>query len=105
MASEKDLIRRGDVLELLYRIKQDKSWPKNYGTLLTIINETWEMPTVDAVEVVHGEWLQMEFWPNGGTWRCSECGRQIMFLEGTPITEEMHYCPQCGAKMDGGDKE
>lgn len=63
-----------------------------------------EQPTVDAVEVVHGEWLQMEFWPNGGTWRCSECGRQIMFLEGTPITEEMHYCPNCGAKMDGGDK-
>ena len=61
-----------------------------------------EQPTVDAVEVVHGEWVQKEFWPNGGTWRCSECGKQIMFQEGTPITQEIHYCPKCGAKMDGG---
>lgn len=42
--SENDLIRRGDVLELLYRIKTDRDWPKNYGTLLTIINKTWDMP-------------------------------------------------------------
>ena len=58
-------------------------------------------PTVDAVEVVHGRWEQMEFWPDGGTWRCSECGRQIMFMKDTPVTMEMHYCPNCGAKMDG----
>lgn len=45
-------------------------------------------PTVDTEEVVHGRWIQKEFWPDGGTWRCSECGRQIMFLNGTPITEK-----------------
>ena len=56
-------------------------------------------PTVDAVEVVHGRWVQKEFWTGGGTWRCSECGRQIMFMNGTPTTENVHYCPNCGADM------
>ena len=58
-------------------------------------------PAVDAVEVVHSRWVQKEFWTDGGTWRCSECGRQIMFMKGTPITKEINYCPNCGAKMDG----
>lgn len=48
-----------------------------------------------------GEWKQKEFWEGGGTWRCTKCGRQIMFLHGTPKTENMHYCPNCGAKMRG----
>ena len=67
-------------------------------TIDSVMNE---QPTVDAVEVVHGRWEQKEFWTDGGTWRCSECGRQIMFMKGTPITEHMYYCPNCGAKMDG----
>ena len=46
-----------------------------------------------------GEWKQMEFWEGGGTWRCTECKRQIMFLHGTPETESMNFCPNCGAKM------
>ena len=57
----------------------------------------------ERAEVVHGRWEQKEFWTDGGTWRCSECGRQIMFMKGTPTTEKMHYCPNCGAKMDGGN--
>ena len=64
-----------------------------------------EAPTVDAVEVVHGRWVQMEFWPGGGTWRCSECGYQVMFMEDTPYAKAMHYCPNCGAKMDGERRE
>lgn len=50
MASEKDLIRRGDVLELLYRLKEDKECPKNYGTLLTIISEVWDMQVVEPMK-------------------------------------------------------
>lgn len=105
MASEKDLIRRGDVLELLYKIKCDRSWPKNYGTLLTIINKTWIMPTVDAVEVV----------------RCKDCRFNVVNMENDPLdatdysditcsyfmTDGMEpddFCSR-GVKMDGGVKE
>ena len=70
-------------------------------------------PTVDAVEVVHGEWIKnepnteaMREWHKHGIgkamseksiyWTCSRCGRW-----GTP---SLKYCPNCGAKMDGERK-
>ena len=60
-------------------------------------------PAVDAVEVVHGRWIinnvvidnngrTMPDWP-----KCSECGMQNDL--------ERNYCPECGAKMDGGERE
>ena len=49
-------------------------------------------------------WIQMEKWPDGGTWRCNSCGRQVMFLESNPEYERLDYCPGCGAKMTGGNK-
>ena len=73
---------------------------KDLWHAVTIRSAIDNAPTVDAVEVVRGKWMQIEFWTSGGTWRCSECGRQIMFLEGTPTTQEIHYCPNCGANMD-----
>ena len=54
---------------------------------------------VDAVEVVHGEWVKQEeeycYW-----YECSECAGVV------PRTRYGHdwysdYCPNCGAKMDG----
>lgn len=54
-----------------------------------------DTPTIDAVEVVHGRWI------HGATlnheWRkCSEC------LVSQEIFGCFTYCPNCGAKMDGG---
>jgi hypothetical protein len=51
-----------------------------------------EIPTVDAVEVVHGRWIV----ENEESIRCSEC----CFNRAT-IKMPMDYCPNCGAKMDG----
>ena len=46
--------------------------------------------------VRHGEWEEERWvWTKAHAgWRCSECkGRQIL---------KYNYCPECGAKMDGG---
>ena len=53
-------------------------------------------PAVDAVHVVHGQWLDCENYND--IRQCSECGliRNIYKQEG------WNYCPNCGAKMDGG---
>ena len=53
------------------------------------------LPTVDAVEVVHGRWI----WATLGdgyfkTLICSEC------CESEGAREWYKYCPHCGAKMD-----
>ena len=45
----------------------------------------------DAVEVVHGRWVDILSWKFG--WKCSECGWMV--------ESRGNYCPNCGAKMDG----
>ena len=48
-------------------------------------------PTVDAVEVVHGEWLRTD--DTYPVFECSNCKRTDNY--------KRNYCPNCGAKMDG----
>jgi DNA-directed RNA polymerase subunit RPC12/RpoP len=57
-------------------------------------------PTVDAVEVVHGEWkfCEDDFYGEA-TYKCSNCGEELVTLNGVEI--DWNYCPECGAKMDG----
>lgn len=58
-----------------------------------------QAPTVDAVEVVHGRWVDRMV----RDWRCSECGEQIYkvrHVDGYCFDDKPNYCPNCGAKMD-----
>ena len=48
-------------------------------------------PTIDAVPVRHGEWQWISAY---SFYRCSECYE--IAERRTP------YCPNCGAKMNGG---
>lgn len=56
-------------------------------------------PAADVAPVVHGRWSDAGFGelpkhaPYG--WACSVCG-------GISFNNEYIYCPNCGAKMDGG---
>ena len=62
-----------------------------------------KQPVLDAVEVVHGEWSTIEDDYCGMiALECSECKEQWWFEDDPPI-EHYHYCPNCGAKMDGGN--
>jgi len=58
-------------------------------------------PKADAVEVVHGRWEQVEDFDGEYHWRCSACGCEWWFEAGGPVENGSHYCPNCGAKMDG----
>ena len=54
-----------------------------------------QMPTVDAVPVVHGRWNNMDGYKTRKV--CSECGWDV-----PEYGKFYSYCPNCGAKMDGG---
>ena len=58
-----------------------------------------EMPTVDAVEVVHGEWGEIYTCHGERLWgyKCSRCEQDN--------PNKSNYCPNCGAKMDGGNED
>lgn len=62
---------------------------------LDVVRYLNTLPTVDAVEVVHGHWIEHSHLEVGG--ECSVCGWQFQWFE----NNEAHYCPHCGAKMDG----
>ena len=58
------------------------------------------IPTVDAVPVVHGRWEQ----DADGDWYCTNCDEAVAICDsGKNRTYRKPYCPNCGAKMDGGE--
>ena len=66
------------------------------------------MPVVDAVPVVHGEWISVDGTSECDEWDCSVCERRLTFgelLNAEDVYEWNHYCPNCGAKMDGGEED
>ena len=54
------------------------------------------IPTVDAVEVVHGRWVDNGACGYKWAFSCSKCG----YIDGYPFNDRHNYCPNCGAKMD-----
>lgn len=59
------------------------------------------LPTVDAVPVVHGRWEYIQqTLTTLSQLRCSFCGWWSL---DPSIDGAYNYCPNCGAKMDGGD--
>ena len=66
-----------------------------------------ETPTADVMEVKHGEWKKPQFSGRRGFYSvkdfvCNKCGGAFGIEQGNLL---MNYCPNCGAKMDGGGRE
>ena len=66
-----------------------------------VIDILCDAPTVDVVPVVHGQWERYYYDSGeqiGDEWYCSECSM-------CNDRRRTWYCPNCGAKMDGGNEE
>ena len=90
-----DYIKRDDALKAFYA---DYAY-----AAMDVIKR---LPAADVAEVVHGEWQgEGDGYADGelvyDVWNCSNCGYCID--DGTDDPERLpKYCPNCGAKMDGG---
>ena len=60
-----------------------------------------EVPTI---EPKRGKWVTTPYTDYDDAWECSACGCLWTFIEGTPKDNGANYCPNCGAKMDGGEE-
>ena len=99
MANEKRLIDANALLEKAHWIIRSD------GTRVFVIHaeDVDDAPTVDAVEVVHGRWIDKKI-DNFRMWevRCSECDWVgISNYDAYNEPYDFNYCPNCGAKMDG----
>lgn len=61
-----------------------------------------KLPGADVAPVVHGDWIPC--FDDENRWRqgfaqCSNCGRERYAC----TIRNVNYCPNCGAKMDGGE--
>ena len=99
MATEKRLIDANAVLEKYWQLQ----FSDVYVTAQNVRSLIQAEPTVDAVEVVHAQWKPYYdyFTKRQVGWICSNCSSVTNDLS----NGETNFCPECGAKMDGGESE
>ena len=81
-------------------------YAKQYrDTLLRIINE---QPASEAAQEVHGKWIRNEN-PIEISCECSVCHAKDYWYDIDKANEyywfHRKFCPNCGAKMDGGSDQ
>lgn len=98
MANKQRLISLDDALNAT---REEVYWTESEAA--AVRSFLVKRPKVDAVEVVHGRWIPLEYdgYADGNPvwdlWECSECRDEHSGDEDT-LTP---YCPNCGARMDG----
>lgn len=90
MANEKPLIYLSDARRAILRVAPEVAY------FLQGIKP------VDAVEVAHGRWEPRT--DAFGFVRCSVC-HDCNIYDDWPDGKKWNYCPNCGAKMDGGNAD
>lgn len=91
-----DYISREEILDFLQVVPIDLG----YREIDDVEQFVKQLPAADVVEVVHGEWIDDKSTIIGDLIErnCSLCGQRMTSC----IEKLMSYCPNCGAKMDGG---
>lgn len=97
MANEKRLIDANAEIRKLKDVLAEMNAGERSFAVATIINGLERAPTIDAVEVVHGRWVEAGFDGHGDYKECcSNCATWS-------VGDDKLYCPCCGAKMDGDE--
>ena len=113
MANKKWVADAREVLLDVERIYDDHYFRSNDQTVHDIFNAFRRIIRRHAVfrtvEVVHGEWTIIEDdYEDVTILECSVCEMSFRFDEYDgllPQAQTYHYCPNCGAKMDGDDDD
>lgn len=92
-------IRPIDANALALGVKRWFVIPDNRKTMKEAIDNA---PTIDYAPVRHGEWVEQEGFDGDTYHTCSACNEDWVCIDGSPAENNMHFCPNCGAKMDGG---
>lgn len=60
------------------------------------------VPRADVAEVKHGEWIIKTDEYDCEYMMCSVCKEEFYPSDADTVDTTPNYCPNCGAKMDGG---
>lgn len=99
-----DYIKRTDAVKIAekYGLANGSVLGRHTGLADCIASEISGLPAADVAEVVHGRWIDgaEDFTCGNHNAECSIC-RCYVSWDG--CDEDFNYCPNCGARMDGGN--
>lgn len=100
-----EYIEREKTVELL-RSLGNRRYCKEKGTIqdaIKMISFPEYTPSADVAPVVHGRWMHSRYEDCSEQFKrvkCSQCDQEAYAMAFYVV--DGHYCPNCGAKMDGG---
>ena len=101
---DRDLLLKDIEESVVFSVRAGVPSPEMRGAR-KIIDRIENAPTADVVEVKHGEWIPVQYTYFGlKRYECSEC-KDDEYWQKRYIEHKEKYCPNCGAKMDGGKEE
>lgn len=99
-----DLISRDAVLKILNNSRSIRAEHDGVSgiwiNLMDAIGEIERVPVVDAETARHGHWIQAGHDGWSSYIKCSKCKRYLRDIH----PSDYKFCPYCGAKMDGDEK-
>lgn len=104
-----EYIEREDLLEL-YRMDDHVLNENGHVPLSVIRQNIMDIPAADVTPVRHGRWISLTECANEGVY-CSICKKKVWKSDYAWCSKRSrnklrsNYCPNCGAKMDGGDND
>lgn len=93
----KELVDRLHKYKFLFRF-----WKEEADKSSKMVDELMKQLS-DAQTVRHGRWIAEDEYYVDDTYICSACGYEFIITAGDLESNELNYCPRCGAKMDGGE--
>lgn len=92
-----ECIERAAAVKVVLRERKPTNSVAQNRMLSIIQHDLLTMRAADVAPVVHGRWVDA----GRGIKACSNCNHGIK----AHMACANHYCPNCGAKMDGGDSD
>lgn len=90
MSREKQIEEMTETINDLYGADAMYYGVDSYGIATALYNAGYRKQS-------EGEWVK-----HGYKWQCTKC-KVLMDIDGTPKENLLNYCPNCGAKMKGGE--
>ena len=103
---KKEYIERDELFEII--AERNRNTCNGNLSCLQMKRMVENIPAADVAEVVHGEWIPLD--EEYDIAKCGICGEVYEVGEGPLSNRELfsmfrevyNFCPNCGAKMDGG---
>lgn len=100
-----EYIDRAAAVKSVLRMRRPENRVAQNRMLSIIQMDMLKLPAADVAPVVHGKWIVRFDGPyKRRRCYCSHCGKHNG-VGGIAKNQEKPYCPNCGAKMDGGDND